>query len=1040
VDRIEQIVERPLKHHQIDFKPHLELLGLSHGQDIGWICQRLKRRWPNQPEFAFPFGGGEMLNLPYLSWLLRLADIMDLDGSRAPAIVLKHLGIRDGVSVAEWAKHRAVIDYRFESGQSVLEYHAPECPDPYIEKRIRETVGSINAELRNVEWERLRLVGAGLSGKYAIAVPREARARIDPAWENGRPCYEYHDYRFELRQDEILEILMGEQLYGEPELCIRELLQNSLDALELRDLRLRLPPGECLEPVDPLRPGEELHVELTWGEEDGRPFIRVRDNGVGMTRRIIEQYFTQVGRSYYRSSEFEAERAAFQRHGRVAAPISRFGIGILSCFMLADQVVVKTCPCGADRDRNIPDAHRIRKPYEVRITGAGSLFWLREWDNPPGPGTEITLYLKPGLRVDHDAEQFYDRIRKHFGYRMRTTSPHEVGLSYIDPALEAARAVVWPKYPIHCRPDVDEPGSPGTICLDDRFHFRELLAIDDIRLEEKAAEWGLSPRPEWLRQIDWRLVDWEDDHYTGTRIRLAVPARATDAADVLGSPIDDQAALAAAFIEPQLPEGFDSRTVVLIFGMNVEAVKPVEFLERFPMAARVGGVCWIDLRGAAAPILRADRKAAVRRQPDDLAAEGHQVWQRFVQYLRQWLDTAGLGWNRLFATAFPSKVTCEYNPKELPLRQWRPLPTFSLTMSTSLFLQEAMAKQEIVCACTFTLPFTLKPAVVRDLYRALARDRDRDIAHTDYRKAARLRDLAFDLDLADALILAFALAYSIVDAFDIAHGCDLVHALGLSRARAFVPASDFGITYERVAVGTYDIAPLLELARVLDLARALDRGHTPNSLELLLQTPMLSEAFHPTLERALPAINEFNRRGHVGHAVLLGPLVLCCQYAVDGCTLVPADPTGQATLASIGDYDLVSPLTAIPLGTLRAQCPLWMTERHYRALAVLPFVFGGRMKTADFEALWSWYREHLKVPDLLLLLPDTTLLDRLFTDWTPDDWANHVWSAYWRIEGDTVLWAPGRRTRAEMRAAVTQPLPDIRTLDDWIRTDWAGTE
>ena len=170
----------------------------------------------------------------------------------------------------------------------------------------------------------------------------------------------------------------------------------------------------------------------------------------------------------------------------------------------------------------------------------------------------------------------------------------------------------------------------------------------------------------------------------------------------------------------------------------------------------------------------------------------------------------------------------------------------------------------------------------------------------------------------------------------------------------------------------------------------------------------------------------------MGHAVLSGPLVLECEYAVDGCTLIPADPQGQATLPWIGDYDLVSPLTAIPLGPLRAQCPLWMTERHYRAFAILPFVVGGRMNVSAFQTLWAWYDEHLRVSDLLLLLPDEKLFEKLFADWTDDDWRDHVWSAYWRIDGDTVLWAPGRRTRAEMRAALNNSQPDIQTLDDWI--------
>ena len=72
---------------------------------------------------------------------------------------------------------------------------------------------------------------------------------------------------------------MGESLYGDPGLCIRELLQNALDALELHELRLKMKQkGEAREPVDGelIRPGwvrgsdgreEELRVTLDWGTD-----------------------------------------------------------------------------------------------------------------------------------------------------------------------------------------------------------------------------------------------------------------------------------------------------------------------------------------------------------------------------------------------------------------------------------------------------------------------------------------------------------------------------------------------------------------------------------------------------------------------------------------------------------------------------------------------------------------------------------------------------------------------------------------------------
>jgi hypothetical protein len=59
---------------------------------------------------------------------------------------------------------------------------------------------------------------------------------------------------------------MGESLYGELNLCIRELLQNALDAVELRELRLQLraKSGQPLEAADGewLGPGRFVHEGL----------------------------------------------------------------------------------------------------------------------------------------------------------------------------------------------------------------------------------------------------------------------------------------------------------------------------------------------------------------------------------------------------------------------------------------------------------------------------------------------------------------------------------------------------------------------------------------------------------------------------------------------------------------------------------------------------------------------------------------------------------------------------------------------------------
>ena len=66
---------------------------------------------------------------------------------------------------------------------------------------------------------------------------------------------------------------MGVNLYTDPSLCIRELLQNALDAVQLRENRLQY---ETAAPTgtDAYKP----EVTLRFGVENGEEYISVEDN------------------------------------------------------------------------------------------------------------------------------------------------------------------------------------------------------------------------------------------------------------------------------------------------------------------------------------------------------------------------------------------------------------------------------------------------------------------------------------------------------------------------------------------------------------------------------------------------------------------------------------------------------------------------------------------------------------------------------------------------------------------------------------------
>ncbi|HEX2747221.1 MAG TPA: hypothetical protein VHM91_04410, partial [Verrucomicrobiales bacterium] len=158
--RIEKSLNLDLNYDGTDLSTHIALLAMSHGQSIFWLAERLTRRNPpllaREELVRAHRVKGQEVNWLFLSWLLRLADIMDFDASRTPAVLFDHIGIRDCTSMIEWQKHLSISEApRFGQGpdKATLQYVCECSPHPRIEKAIRDMTGWINEELANVRGE-----------------------------------------------------------------------------------------------------------------------------------------------------------------------------------------------------------------------------------------------------------------------------------------------------------------------------------------------------------------------------------------------------------------------------------------------------------------------------------------------------------------------------------------------------------------------------------------------------------------------------------------------------------------------------------------------------------------------------------------------------------------------------------------------------------------------------------------------------------------------------------------------------------------------
>ncbi|MEV4350858.1 HSP90 family protein [Actinoplanes sp. NPDC049596] len=110
--------------------------------------------------------------------------------------------------------------------------------------------------------------------------------------------------------------LLSHHLYASPRVYVRELLQNAVDAITA---------------TGDLASGS---VTITTGDHG----LRVADNGIGLTEAQVHELLATIGRSSKR------DELGFARHEF----LGQFGIGLLSCFLVADEIRVHTKRAGAE--------------------------------------------------------------------------------------------------------------------------------------------------------------------------------------------------------------------------------------------------------------------------------------------------------------------------------------------------------------------------------------------------------------------------------------------------------------------------------------------------------------------------------------------------------------------------------------------------------------------------------------------------------------------------------------------------------------------
>ncbi|MBI5540758.1 MAG: ATP-binding protein [Bacteroidia bacterium] len=286
------------------FETKYDTLGFSlhEGRIIGRICKGHRKIDLYSEEYEdMTFGQGTRIQTRFLAALLRIADETDVTHSRTPEVIYYTIN-PSGKSKEEFEKHLNITGIgQLDEPHKI--YITAIARDPRGAKTLRELTFKIQHELDTVKSILTQ------NGLYLdiIELKLETRGFID------KPI------GFEINKNKVVDLLIGKHLYGKIDVSIRELVQNSIDACNLKKI---------------IQTSYNPKISLIRENENS---LTISDNGIGMSYTEAKRFLSNIGTSFYDSDEFKKTL-----EDKLYDPISFFGIGLLSSFLIAEGLIIET--------------------------------------------------------------------------------------------------------------------------------------------------------------------------------------------------------------------------------------------------------------------------------------------------------------------------------------------------------------------------------------------------------------------------------------------------------------------------------------------------------------------------------------------------------------------------------------------------------------------------------------------------------------------------------------------------------------------------
>ena len=277
--------------------------------------------------------------------LLRIADILDIGAERVSEADCANRGITDrDENISFWELNKAIKELSVIPSSSGLIIEAKTVPYEEfarwdinkdasdtqrkahflnVQSDIVHYFSTVKAEIETVKdfyVNKVNFISAPIEEEENELNACKSILKLLNSTIRFVPTPKYDNHTIGVDYKTVLKNLLGTGLYGENKIGLREIVQNSIDAIKWRKS---------------VNPSNSDKCEISIHIDKPNDSVIIRDTGIGMSKETIVNCLLGIGKSIYSTDAYTLNNYQFSN-------IGRFGIGFFAVFMLCESVTINS--------------------------------------------------------------------------------------------------------------------------------------------------------------------------------------------------------------------------------------------------------------------------------------------------------------------------------------------------------------------------------------------------------------------------------------------------------------------------------------------------------------------------------------------------------------------------------------------------------------------------------------------------------------------------------------------------------------------------